>query len=83
MHVVPDQTSGKLGPGPPLFRGAANAGATMQRPARRVPLLAERWKVGGSHRVSDQKWRSDYEVVTTTTDVSYVNAEIASAITDN
>jgi hypothetical protein len=30
-----------------------------------------------------EKWRSDYEVVTTTTDVSYVNAEIASAITDN
>jgi hypothetical protein len=30
-----------------------------------------------------EKWRSDYEVVTTTTDVSYVNAEIASAITAN
>ena len=70
-----------------FFRGAANAGARMHRPARPACLLAERPKVSDSWGFSQgsaaQRWRLDHKVVTTATDVAYVKAEIASAITAN
>jgi hypothetical protein len=84
VHIVPDQMSEKLGSGMYFIRSHGQFGcqnATGQaagcicwpKPQRSVTPVGSAAK----------RWRSDDKVVTTATDVSYVKAEIASAIWAN